>query len=108
MAIDFDNFRERQAKLEECLSVLPKPFFIRLSASKEGLHINLTVPDMTYRELYDDPIRLRIDQIREKNGLTSDILSNKKFIDGEMKAAGRWRKIKDTKDFKEFLKEILT
>ncbi len=111
MAIDFDNFRKRVEELRECFSILPKPFYIRVSGGKEGLQIVLSPEhrqdDMKYRETYDDRERLKIDAIRRKYGFTSNMILKKKCIDNEVKIAGEWHKIKNDSDSNKFLEELL-
>lgn len=106
MPIDFDNFRERKEELRECFTILPKPFFVRISGGKKGLHIILAKgqDEMQYRLKYDDPERLKIDAIRRKYGFTSNMVLSKKCIGHEVKIAGAWRIIRDKKDVKDFLK----
>jgi hypothetical protein len=108
MPIDFDNFRERKEELKECFAILPKPFFVRISGGKKGLHIILGKgqDERQYRLKYDDPERLIIDAIRRKFGFTSNMLLSKKCIGHEVKIAGDWIKINNDSDVKKFLEEL--
>ena len=102
--IDFDNFNERIGELRECLNDIPKPFFARISSSGKGIHIiSFHNDDNGYREKYDDPIRLKLDRIREKIKLINNMLADVNCG----KAAGKWVKIKKEIDSEYFIKGIL-
>lgn len=102
--IDFDNFLERMDELRECLNDIPKPLRVRISGSGRGVHvISFHNDDKGYREKYDDPERLKLDRIREKFGLTNNILADVKCG----KVAGKWITIKSETDNEYFIKEIL-
>lgn len=113
VGIDFDKFVERLDRTLECLNSLPQPYFIRASSGRKGFHIVLLCDDKKYREFYDDPERLKVDNIRAKNGFTGDILDDVKCIGKDRKVAGKWVKIengfkfKNKEELKKFIESVL-
>ncbi len=100
MGIDFDDAIERLDEALICLNSLPQPYFIRVSSGGKGIHIRLSCDDKKYRELWDDPKRMEIDEIRAKHGLTGDILDEVKCIGKDRKVSGKWVKIENGLKFK--------
>ena len=75
--IDFDNYAERIDLLRECLYTIPKPLFVRISSGGKGIHVmSFHDDDKDYREKFDDPIRLEIDEIRESTRLINNLLAD--------------------------------
>jgi hypothetical protein len=77
-------------------------FKVRVSSSREGLHLLFAFPDESIREVYDDIFRLKADTQRAKVGLMTNILFKQK---GE-KTAGEWKTIRNEKDLVEFITEF--
>lgn len=71
--------------------------FIRESAHAGNFHIKVLGFPNSYgvrAALGDDPKRIEIDKLREKQGLPINILfSQKRYPDGEVKKAGEWRRV---------------
>ena len=107
VGIDFDDYEKRMSELKELLTSLSKPFKVRISGGKKGLHIiaDSDEPEKL-REMYDDPERLEIDTARKRHGLCSNILLRVKCICGEKKVAGDWIRINNDSDVKKFLGEL--
>lgn len=103
VGIDFDDYKERIPELKELLTSLSKPFRVRISGGKKGLHIIAESDDPEkLREKYDDPKRLETDRARKRHGLCSDILLRVKCICGETKVACEWIEIKNESDLTDF------
>ncbi len=118
--IDFDDVRkdgilnmDRIFEAQKCLNEL-KPCLARVSASRDGFHILKHCNDGLWAEgIWDDKKRRLINEIRHREGLTADILFNKKsylrynrgtkcFLHSS-KEAGDWQLINDGYDVERFL-----
>lgn len=107
VGIDFDNYKERMPELKELLTSLSKPFKVRVSGGKEGLHIIADSDDPEkLREMYDDPERLEIDKARKRHSLCSNILLHVKCICREKKVAEDWIDINNDDDLKNLWRMI--
>lgn len=77
LRIDYDKFPYRVADTFYMLKAIPKPYQVRVSASGNGLHI-VKDGDYTYDDplyiAYDDPRRLRMNRIRQQNGVSHNLL----------------------------------
>ncbi|OGH04306.1 MAG: hypothetical protein A2W22_02450 [Candidatus Levybacteria bacterium RBG_16_35_11] len=107
VGIDFDDYEKRMSELKELLTSLSKPFKVRISGGKKGLHIIAESNDPEkLREMYDDRERLVIDRARKRHGLCSNILLRVKCICGGEKVAGDWVVIKNNDDLTNFWRLI--
>jgi hypothetical protein len=100
--LDIDNVPERFFEVQKILHFLI-PFYIRVSGGKKGLHL-LKVCDKPepcedlgtgkacdwILDMYDDPRRRTINKVRERYGLTSDILFDIKSYRNVRLVAGQW------------------
>lgn len=98
-----------------------KPCKARVSSSKKGLHITKFFNKETYddeklliyekrckplewvEEIYDDPKRKIIREIRAKYGLAPNILFDIKSFRNVTRVAGEWQEIRDAWDVERFL-----
>ena len=89
----------------QCLNNL-KPVYARVSGSKKGFHV-LKFYDGNgggwAEQVYDDPKRRAINDIRKKYGLTADILFDVKSFRDVTRVAGEWQEINDGYDVERFL-----
>lgn len=107
IGLDFDDYEKRIPELKELLTSLSKPFKVRISGGKKGLHIIAESDNPEkLQEMYDDPERLEIDRARKRHGLCSNILLRVKCICGEKKVAGDWIDIKTESDLINFWRMI--
>ena len=97
--LDIDNYRhkaligtwKRRGLLQLFFSV-PMPFEVRLSSSYKGLHIRRGGVEETFylRDLYDDPIRLRLDDYRHYKLKWEYPLTNRQWNQKGDNLAGEW------------------
>lgn len=98
-----------------------KPCFARISSSKNGLHVRKFYTEeklydrilYNYKkfckplewpeELYDDPKRKLIREIRLRYGLTSNVIFDVKSFRDITRVAGEWQEIQDAWDVELFL-----
>ena len=109
LRIDYDKYTFRMTDTFYMLKFIPPPYYVRISASGEGLHI-VKEGDYTYNDplynMYDDPRRLRMNRIRQRAGVSHNFLWDVK----KGKRPGPWHTIKNIVDILTFmcaLKEIL-
>jgi hypothetical protein len=84
---------------------LPRPFFVRLSSSRTGLHLNAPVcGEWDYRRFtYDDPMRIDLDtQRRIKRLPVANLLWDKK----NGNPAGQWHVMRTERDIESYLDAI--
>lgn len=81
LRLDYDKFTFRILDAFYMLKSIPAPYDVRISASGEGLHI-IKDGDYTYDNplyvMYDDPRRLKMNRIRQRAGVSHNILWSKK------------------------------
>jgi hypothetical protein len=124
MDVDFAknqrNFLQQLFQTQIMLNNL-KPCFVRHSSSKKGLHaLKFYLEDNLYdeklcnykkfckplewaEEIYDDPKRKLIREIRIKYGLTSSVLFDIKSFRNITRVAGEWQFIQDAWEVERFL-----
>lgn len=109
LRLDYDKYIYRMTDTFYMLRSIPTPFYVRISASGEGLHVckegEYDYDDPLYT-MYDDPRRLRMNRIRQRAGVSHNLLWDVK----KGKKPGAWAKIKNNVDALIFLctlKEIL-
>ena len=106
LKIDLDNIHPRpRLELQRIFYAMPRPFFVRLSSSGEGLHI--AVPDCQewdYRRIcYDDPMRIDLDGQRARKGLpVHNLLWDMK----KGKSAGAWQIMRSERDIERYFDVI--
>ena len=68
--IDLINHRSR-FELQRIMYSLPRPFFVRVSSSGEGLHLAVPAGEEWgwQRQAYDDPMRIDLDMQRVRHRL---------------------------------------
>ncbi len=90
---------------QQCLNNL-KPCYARVSGSKKGFHV-LKLYDGNgcgwIEDVYDDPKRRPINEIRMRYGLTANILFDIKSFRNVTRVAGEWQLINDGYDVERFL-----
>jgi hypothetical protein len=108
LKLDIDDYKNKsRLKLLKLFCNMPYPYFVRFSSSMEGLHIknpNLDSMD-DLRLIYDDPFRIEFDGFRRQHGLP---IFNLLWDVKEGKKAGKWKKIKNSKDAINFIDSIST
>lgn len=126
VTIDFDFTNKKRGLLSQLSTAQKllhnlKPCLARISSSRKGLHIlkfyaeEKLYDDKLYNykkfckplewaeEIYDDPKRKLIREIRVKYGLTSKILFDIKAFRKVTRVAGEWQEIQDAWDVERFL-----
>jgi len=108
LRIDIDGiYHTPRLSLQIALYSMPRPFLVRLSSSREGLH--LAVPacaEWDYRRFsYDDPMRIRLDEQRVRARLP---VKNLLWDIKNGKTASEWNTIKTERDIERFLDAIET
>jgi hypothetical protein len=105
ITLDWDNtsVKDFEIKIGEVLSYLNKYYdnkpevYYRQSSNKEGYHVKILGVENNYslRAIFgDDEKRLKLDIMREKEGLPINVLFTKKiYPDGSVKEAGEWQRI---------------
>lgn len=90
LKLDIDNYQHQPPlKMLRLFYSLPLPFFVRVSSSGKGLHVK--APDLEMwsflRYIFDDPMRISLDEKRIKIGLP---VSNLLWDIKEGKKSGVW------------------
>ena len=102
LRIDYDKYTWRIVDAFCMLKHIPTPYDVRISASGEGLHIRKD-GDYTYDDplyiMYDDPRRLRMNRIRQRAGVSHNLLWNVK----KGNVPGAWFKIENMVDVLAFM-----
>ncbi len=122
--VDFTNNKRKfiaQLSVVQRLLNNLKPTRARVSSSKRGLHIQKFYDKESYddeklfvyekqckplewvEEIYDDPKRKIIREIRAKDGLAPNILFDEKSFRNITRKAGPWHEIHDAIDVERFL-----
>lgn len=108
LKIDIDNFPElSRLTLQIIMYAMPRPFYVRISSSGTGLHIRVDHRkewDWS-RFAYDDPMRIDLDEQRERlklpvHNLLWDVKNGKR--------AGHWHLITSERNIESFLDAIET
>ena len=109
LRIDYDKFIFRMVDTFNMLNTIPTPYDVRISASGEGLHIrkegDYTYDDPLYT-MYDDPRRLRMNKIRQRAGVSHNLLWAEKPYTQQKKEAGSWHRIRDLVDVWRFVVQL--
>lgn len=108
MQIDVDHIHDTpRFDIQKILYSMPRPFHIRLSSSREGLHLRVPAcGKWDYRRYaYDDPMRIQLDEQREHAGLP---VSNLLWDVKNGKNACDWRAIMCEREIEHFLDTIET
>lgn len=106
LKLDIDEIHSRtRLELQRIMYSCPRPFFIRLSSSRAGLH--LAVPgcgEWDYRRYaYDDPMRINLDtQRRLKRLPVRNLLWDVK----NGRPAGDWHIIRTERNIEDYLDTI--
>jgi len=103
LKIDIDTVHRRSRfEMQRIMYSLPRPFFVRISSSGEGLH--LVVPALDewdwQRYAYDDPMRIDLDTQREHHRLP---VRNLLWDVKNGKPAGQWRIIRTERDIENYI-----
>lgn len=103
LKLDIDSFHSRSRfEIQRIFYACPRPFWIRLSSSRLGLHLAVPVcGEWDYRRYaYDDPMRVDLDtQRRLKRLPVKNLLWDVK----NGKPAGDWRELKTEQDIEHFI-----
>lgn len=103
--LDYDKYTYRFADAYYMLRNIPLPYRVRKSASGEGLHI-LKDGDFSYDDplyiAYDDPRRLRMNCIRQQNGVSHNLLWTSK----RGNEAAAWTCIRSSGDILSFMTRL--
>ena len=102
LRIDYDKYTFRIVDAFYMLKNIPFPYDVRISAGGEGLHIakegNYDYDDPLYTN-YDDPRRLRMNRIRQRAGVSHNLLWDVK----KGKRPGPWHTIENIVDILAFM-----
>ena len=105
LRLDYDKFVYRMEDTLYMLKSIPTPFDVRISPNKEGLHVRKD-GDFDYNDplyfWYDDPKRLRINRLRNENGISHNILWDVK----KGQCAGTWHTINNVVDILSFMTRL--
>jgi len=105
LRIDYDKYIYRLSDTFYMLRAIPTPYDVRISASGEGLHIRkdgyYTYDDPLYK-MYDDPRRLRMNRIRQRAGVSHNILWAKK----KGSTPSKWHHINNLVDILSFVTRL--
>lgn len=108
LKLDIDGFTHiPRLVLQRILYAMPRPFFLRLSSSRKGLHIVVPLcSEWDWRRFaYDDPMRVSLDLQRlHKHLAVKNLLWDTK----NGKHAGHWRAIESELNIESFLDVIET
>jgi hypothetical protein len=104
LKIDIDGFPNR-LYLQRVFYSLPRPFFVRLSSSRKGLHlaVPLCAEWDSRRFMWDDTMRIDLDQQRARAGLP---VHNLLWDVKNGKHAGEWQIIRDERGIERFLDRV--
>ena len=101
LRLDYDKYTFRIVDAFYMLKSIPAPYLVRISASGEGLHIakegDYAYDDPLYIN-YDDPRRLRMNRIRQRAGVSHNLLWDVK----KGKRPGPWHTIENIVDILAF------
>ena len=103
LKIDIDTVHRRSRfEMQRILYSLPRPFFVRISSSGEGLHlIVMSLDEWDWRRYaYDDPMRIALDEQREHHRLP---VRNLLWDVKNGKPAGQWRIIRTERDIENYI-----
>ncbi len=101
--IDVDGlYRRPRFEKQRILYSMPRPFFLRLSSSRRGLHISVPAcGEWDWRRFaYDDPMRINLDEQRQRKGIA---VHNLLWDVKNGKHAGQWWIIRTEQDIERFL-----
>jgi len=103
LKIDIDKVHRRSRfEIQRIMYSLPRPFFVRISSSGEGLH--LVVPALGEwdwrRQAYDDPMRIALDEQRDYHRLP---VRNLLWDVKNGKPAGQWRIIRTEHGIEDYI-----
>ena len=105
LRLDYDKYAYRIVDCFDMLKSVPTPYDVRISASGEGLHIrkdgDYTYDDPLYK-MYDDPRRFRMNRIRQRAGVSHNLLWDVK----KGNAPGAWFKIENIVDILAFMTRL--
>lgn len=108
LKIDVDEFSHKtRFELQKIMHSIPCPLFVRLSSSREGLHIAAPLCDeWDYRRYaYDDQMRVDLDTQRTIKKLP---VHNLLWDIKNGKVAGWWRIIRNSREVENFLDSLAT
>ena len=77
--------------------------YIRQSSSGKGIHVKVVGGDFAIRLIYDDGSRLKVTEMRMREGLRVHTLL---FDVKEGKRAGEWIRLKDFRDAEEWIRQF--
>jgi hypothetical protein len=102
LKLDIDGIYQRsRLSLQRIMYAMPRPFDVRLSSSRAGLHLRVPLcTEWDYRRCYDDPMRVNLDEQRRRHCLP---VHNLLWDIKEGKAAGKWYTVKTEQDIEQFL-----
>jgi hypothetical protein len=102
LKLDIDHiYRRPRLSLQRVMYAMPRPFSVRLSSSRAGLHIKVSgCAEWDWRRCYDDPMRVALDDQRRRRGLP---VHNLLWDVKQGKLAGPWREIQTERDIEGFL-----
>jgi len=106
LKLDIDSVHARSTfELLKIFLACPRPFFIRYSASRRGLHLAVPVcGEWDYRRyIYDDPMRVDLDTQRRLKGLP---VKNLLWDNKNGKPAGHWKVMRTERDIEDFVNTI--
>jgi hypothetical protein len=107
LKIDLDKYRRRGfcGELLPLLFSIPRPYSIRRSSSGRGLHIKAPLLDDNHylRSVYDDPMRVLLDDERVAEGMP---LHNLFWDVKNGKKAYSWTCIRSERGVLDFINEI--
>lgn len=109
LRLDYDKYTFRFTDTLYMLKSIPLPYNVRVSASGEGLHI-IKDGDYTYDDplyiTYDDPRRLRMNRIRQRNGVSHNFLWSMKPFKRNKREAGKLHRIETITDILAFMTHL--
>jgi hypothetical protein len=106
LKVDVDKIQYRSRfELQRIMYAMPRPFFVRLSSSRTGLHLHAPLcGEWDYRRYtYDDPMRVDLDtQRRLKRLPVSNLLWDVK----NGKLAGNWHVMRNERDIEDYIDAV--
>jgi hypothetical protein len=106
LKIDIDHIHHRSRfELQRIMYAMPRPFFVRLSSSRSGLHLHAPVcGEWDYRRYtYDDPMRIDLDTQRRLKGLP---VKNLLWDVKNGRPAGEWHVMRTERNIEDYLDAI--
>ena len=102
LKLDIDRIYSRpRLVLQRILYAMPRPFQVRLSSGRAGLHLRVPLcEEWDYRRCYDDPMRVALDDQRRRRKLP---VHNLLWDIKGGKEAGKWYEITTERDIEMFL-----